>query len=72
MSLSNRTIQRLSDALAPEVVDYILNDERWLDFMIEMCNDAVSEKMGMIDTDLLVEISLCIQENITLKASQTK
>lgn len=68
-TLSNRTILRLADALTPEVIDYILADERWMDFMIEMCNEAVSAKMGPIDTDLLVEISMCIQDRIMLKGS---
>ena len=41
MALSNQTVQSLSDALAPEVVEYILNDERWVKFLHEVVHDAI-------------------------------
>jgi len=67
MALSNKTIQNLSIALTPEVIEYIYADERWVDFMIEMTHDAISSKLGTLDTDLMVEIGQCIMDNIIMK-----
>lgn len=69
MALSNQTIQKLSDALAPEVIDYIFADERWVTFMQEIVPDAITEKMGELDEDVLYELSLCIMDRICFKVS---
>tara|TARA_R110000868_G_scaffold397265_1_gene669873 strand:+ start:42 stop:260 length:219 start_codon:yes stop_codon:yes gene_type:complete len=65
--LSATTIQSLSTALTPEVIDYIFADERWVDFMMEVVSDAVSEKLGSQDLDLVTELSMVIMDNINLK-----
>lgn len=66
MSLSNATVKKLADALAPEVIEYIFNDDRWTEFLIEMISDAVVEKMGQLEGDLHGELSYCISERILL------
>lgn len=71
MSLSNKTIQDLSIALTPEVIKEIYADERWVDFMMEMIPEIVTEKLGSQDIDLVTEISMCIMDNIVLKSVQT-
>ena len=71
MSLSNSTIKNLSIALTPEVINAIYSDERWVDFMMEMVPEIVTEKLGTEDIDLVTEISMCIMDNIVLKAAQT-
>lgn len=68
MTLSPRTIQSLATTLAPEVISYILEDERYFDFMLELVPDAVESKLGQIDDDLRHELCMCIAENITLKS----
>lgn len=67
MALSNKTFQNLASALTPEVVDYIFADERWVDFMQEIVPDAVSEKLGNVDENILYELSLAIMDRIVLK-----
>jgi hypothetical protein len=69
MPLSISTVQNLSTALAPEVADYIFQDERWVDFMQEIIPDAVKEKLGQIDDDVLFELSLCIMDRISLRVT---
>jgi hypothetical protein len=64
MALSNKTIQKLSNALTSEVVEYIENDERYAEFLMEVIPDAVSEKLGSHDAELITELSMCIMENI--------
>lgn len=68
MALTNKTIQNLSTALAPEVAEYIFADERWVDLLHEIIPDCLSEKMGQIDNDLLYEISTCVMDKIYLTA----
>ena len=68
MTLSHSTTKKLGIALTSEVMDYIYQDERWIDFMHEIIPDAIQEKMGNLNEDLLFELSLIVMENIHLKA----
>ena len=67
MALSTKTTQKLAIALTPEVIDYIYSDERWFDFMIEMVGEAVQQKLGTNDMDLIAELGQCVIENMILK-----
>jgi hypothetical protein len=69
MALSNKTIQDLSSALLPEVIDYIMEDERWVDFLHEIIPDAVQNKLGDVDEDLKYELSLVIMDKISFKVA---
>jgi hypothetical protein len=69
LALSNKTIQKLSNALTSEVIDYIQNDERYVEFMMEVIHDAVSQKLGSHDAELITELSMCIMDNILLRSS---
>lgn len=71
MALSDSTINKLSSALTSEVIDYIYADERWVEFLMEIVPDAVIEKMGSIDDDLMYELSMCIMDKIYLKGSNS-
>jgi hypothetical protein len=64
MTLSNQTYNKLASALAPEVIDYIHKDERYVLFMQEIIPDAVVDKMGQIDDEVLLELSMCIMDKI--------
>jgi hypothetical protein len=68
MTLSNQTTRKLGIVLTSEVIEYIYQDERWIDFMHEIIPDAISEKMGNIDNNLLFELGMIVMENIQLKA----
>jgi hypothetical protein len=67
MSLSNATFNKLADALKSEVVSYILQDERYVEFLMDMIPDAIQEKLGPMDDIVLYELSLCVMEKIELK-----
>ena len=71
MALSNSTIKNLSIALTPDVIKEIYSDERWLDLMMEILPEIVSEYLGSEDIDLITEISVCIMDNIALNPVQT-
>tara|TARA_R110000868_G_scaffold400801_1_gene675515 strand:- start:555 stop:764 length:210 start_codon:yes stop_codon:yes gene_type:complete len=67
MALSNQTISNLADALVPEVIDYIYQDERWCEFMQQVVPDALKEKLGEIDEELQFDLAMCIMDRICLK-----
>jgi hypothetical protein len=67
MALSNQTIRKLAIALTPEVINTIYADERWVDFMTEIIPEIVSEKLGSEDMDMVVDIAVCIMDNIVMK-----
>ena len=69
MPLSDQTISKLADALVPEVIDYIYEDERWCEFLHEIVPDAVSSKMGGMDEELAFEISMLIMDRLCLKSA---
>lgn len=71
MALSNSTIKNLSIALTPDVIKEIYFNERWIDFMMEILPEIVSDNLGSEDIDLITEISVCIMDNIALKPVQT-
>lgn len=66
MTLSTKTVHSLSSALVDDVIDYIHEDERYAEFMIEMINDFLYEKMGKMDDILQVELACCIMDRISL------
>jgi hypothetical protein len=68
MPLSANAFQNLSDALTPEVIEYIEQDSRYVDFMQEIIPDALNAKLGQIDDDLKFELSLAIMNRIMLRS----
>ena len=66
MALSSETFHKLSQALTPEVIDYIHEDERYVIFMQEIIPDALTKKMGQLEENLLFELSLSIMDSIFL------
>jgi hypothetical protein len=67
MSLSNATFNKLADALKSEVVSYILQDERYVEFLMDMIPDAIQEKLGPMDDIVLYELSMCVMDKIELR-----
>ena len=67
MTLSNQTIHNLAKALKPEVIEFIYQDERYVEMMIEMIHEAVQEKLGPIDPIIQGELSFNIFDLIILK-----
>lgn len=64
MTLSNQTFNKLASALAPEVIEYIHSDERYVLFLQDIIPNAVVDKMGPLDEEVLFELSMCIMDKI--------
>ena len=71
MPLSDKTIQNLSIALTPDVIDDIFQDERYIELMMELIPEFVAKNLQSEDVDMVVEIGICIMDNITMKPRKT-
>ena len=71
MPLSEKTIQNLSIALTPDVIDDIFQDEKYIELMMELIPEFVSKSLKSEDVDMVVEIAVSIMDNITMKPRKT-
>jgi hypothetical protein len=71
MALSEKTIQNLSIALTPDVIDDIFQDERYIELMMELIPEFVAKNLQSEDIDMVVGIGICIMDNIVLKPRKT-
>ena len=67
MTLSNKTINNLASAMLDEVIRYIHEDERYANFMMELIPDAIHEKFGTMNEDLLHELAFSIMDRMCFK-----
>ena len=67
MTLSSKAIQSLAEVLAPEVIDYIHEDERYVEFMMEIIPDAIQDKLGPISHELMNELPMCVMDRIAFR-----
>lgn len=67
MALSDNTISKLCDALIQDVVEYISDDERFFDLIVDLIPDAINAKLGKVDEELVAELSICISQRLILK-----
>jgi hypothetical protein len=66
MSLSQSTIDKLADALSTDVAQYITEDHRFFDLMVELIPDAIHAKLGDVEDTVLFDLSMSISERIRL------
>jgi hypothetical protein len=71
MALSDKTIQNLSIALTPDVIDDIFQDERYIELMMELIPEFVAKNLQSEDYDLVTEIATCIMDNISMHPRKT-
>jgi hypothetical protein len=68
MALSNNTIIKLAEALSNDVADYIMEDERFFDLMVNLILDVIQSKLGDLDDTIAAELSVYISERIVVKS----
>lgn len=69
MKLSPKSFKNIASALVPDVIRYIEEDSRYVDFMQEVIPDAIVNLMGELDQDLKFELYLAIMDKILLHKS---
>lgn len=70
MTLSSKSVNDIADALTPEVINSIQENEDWVDFMMETIPDILEEKLGKIQMDVMMDLTMCIMDRITLRQSK--
>jgi predicted house-cleaning noncanonical NTP pyrophosphatase (MazG superfamily) len=70
MALSNKTYQNLAKALQDEVAEYIRQDERYMDFMMELVPDAIQNKLGFMNDEVLMELSMCVLDKLDISPTR--
>ena len=66
MSLSEKTIQKLGDALMNDVVTYMNEDDRFFELMVELLPDAIHAKLGYVDSMVTQQLSMYLSAHIYL------
>ena len=67
MKLSTTSVTKIADALKPEVINYIYEDEGYTEYMQTAVVEGIRAVMGDMDEDLLFEIGMLIFDRIELK-----
>jgi hypothetical protein len=67
MKLSTQSVTKIADALKPAVIDYIYEDEGFVEYMQTAVIEGIRGTMGDMDEDLLFELGMLIFDRIELK-----
>jgi hypothetical protein len=67
MQLSTQSVSKIADALKPAVIDYIYEDEGFVEYMQTAVVEGIRKTMGDMDEDLLFELGMLIFDRIELK-----
>jgi hypothetical protein len=71
MRLSNEAYRNLAKALQDEVADYIRQDDRYIEFMMELVSDAIQSKLGTVHDEILMDLSLLIIDRLDISPIKT-
>ena len=67
MQLSTQSVSKIADALKPAVVNYIYEDEGFVEYMQTAVIEGIRNTMGDMDEDLLFVLGVLIFDRIELK-----
>jgi hypothetical protein len=71
MAFSDHTIKKLAIAITEDVINDIFLDERYTELLMEIIPECVSMNLQCQDVDLVTDISMCVMDNIIMKARKT-
>jgi hypothetical protein len=67
MKLSNTSVSKIAEALKPAIINYIYEDDKFVEYMQTAVTDGIRDVMGDMDEDLLFELGMLIFDRIELK-----
>ena len=67
--LSNKTYDLLAQTLAPRVANAIQCSDKYIELMLDLVPDLVTIELGEMDDEVLFELSLCVLDQMYLKAT---
>lgn len=68
MTVSNDSIEKITDKLSKEVLNEIVKSEEWIELVYDKVDEVVSKKIGNIDEELLLEMSFLIYSKLTINS----
>ena len=72
MSLSQETIDKMSDAIIDDVAQYISEDPRFVDLLSEIVLDAIQHNVGNIDPTVLSAMTRTISSKLRCSANYSE
>ena len=67
-SLSETTLQNLANALVDDIIEYIQEDCRYVEFFKRIFGDAIKSKLGDLDDDTIDELGRYIFDRVALQS----
>jgi len=64
MTLSNKSIIKMSEALASEIASELMQTDEWHEFLLNNIQEILEEKIGKIEPTLLAELAMGIADNL--------
>lgn len=64
--MTDGAINVLASAFAKRIADRIMADEAYIEMMMEVLPEMVSEEVGISDMDDILELSMVIMDSLTL------
>jgi len=72
MSLSQETIDKMSNAIIDDVAQYISEDPRFVDLLSEIVLDAIQHNVGNIDQTVLSAMTRTISSKLRCSANYSE
>ena len=69
-ALSETTLQRLADKLVDDIVEYIQEDCRYVEFFKSIVGDAIRRKLGDLDDDTIDELGRDIFDRVAVQSHE--
>ena len=67
--LSDKAYDLLAKSLAPRVANAIQCSDKYIELMLDLVPDLVTTELGEMDDEVLFELSLCVLDQMYLKAT---
>lgn len=67
MALSNKSVNKIAEAIVPEVVEELMQTDEWMEFLHTVIGGIIVDKIGQIDDEVLAELIMCTADRIALR-----
>ena len=68
MSLSNKAVNLLAEAITPKAIEAILTSDEWVELCMDIVPTVVEAELGEMDLDTAIEIAQSVMDRIMLRA----
>lgn len=66
MSISDKSLSKIANAMTEELCNEIQNDERINEAMYEVICELITQKLGTLEDELRVDLAFAVLERIVL------